>query len=301
MAMIRMMNNRRRPSGAPASQGLFDRRKRVLATRRAAQIGAAEMEKYDAAVDIYRSGGCRLREIEHGAISRFKHPEPIVEAAPAQLLQLGAVDAASMTRGVFRGNGEFWTVGLEGSETFVRDRKGLHYIADLLRRPGVEVHALDLVTAGCGVLESAPSGACGLAGSTTRCRPIRDYLDRGNAGPMLDRQAKSEYLHRLAELREQLEAAEAQGDEQRARRVEEETQALQQELKRALDFFGRPRFAADITERARVNVTRNISLVIERIAQASPDLGRHLDASIKTGLFSCYRPDSSMQPIRWTL
>ena len=51
-------------------------------------------------------------------------------------------------------------------------------------------------------------------------------------------------------------------------------------------------------ERARVNVTRSVRAVLQRIAAHHPGLGVHLSATIKTGAFCCYRPDPRI-PIRW--
>src|ERR1700689_1994535 len=46
--------------------------------------------------------------------------------------------------GVFRKEGEYWTVGYGGNSFRLRDTKGLGYLAHLLRHPGAEFHVLDL-------------------------------------------------------------------------------------------------------------------------------------------------------------
>jgi hypothetical protein len=47
-------------------------------------------------------------------------------------------------KGVFRKEGEYWTVG-DGRKSFrLKDSKGLGYLAHLLRHPGAEFHVLDL-------------------------------------------------------------------------------------------------------------------------------------------------------------
>jgi hypothetical protein len=53
-----------------------------------------------------------------------------------------AVDHAK--RGVFRREGEYWTVGFAEQALRLKDSKGLGYLAHLLRHPGVEFHVLDL-------------------------------------------------------------------------------------------------------------------------------------------------------------
>ena len=51
-------------------------------------------------------------------------------------------------------------------------------------------------------------------------------------------------------------------------------------------------------ERARVNVARQISGVVKRIAEHHPALGRHLDTTIRTGALCSYTPDSRLTT-RW--
>src|SRR6202050_1131529 len=55
-----------------------------------------------------------------------------------------ATGSRSSVNGVFRKEGEYWTVGYGGKTFRLRDTKGLGYLAHLLRHPGVEFHVLDL-------------------------------------------------------------------------------------------------------------------------------------------------------------
>src|SRR6266851_3984201 len=50
----------------------------------------------------------------------------------------------STQKGVFRKEGEFWTVGVRGKALRLKDTKGLGYVAHLLRHPAAEFHVLDL-------------------------------------------------------------------------------------------------------------------------------------------------------------
>jgi hypothetical protein len=54
----------------------------------------------------------------------------------------------------------------------------------------------------------------------------------------------------------------------------------------------------DPTERARKAVTERIRTALERIGSAHPALGRHLENSIRTGIFCSYRPEA---PVDWKL
>src|SRR5262245_5191351 len=68
-------------------------------------------------------------------------PREIVESARA-----GSVpNSWSPTQRLFRKEGEYWTLGYAGHFCRVKDRQGLAYLAQLLRSPGTEFHALDLV------------------------------------------------------------------------------------------------------------------------------------------------------------
>jgi hypothetical protein len=48
-------------------------------------------------------------------------------------------------KGVFRKEGEYWTVGYGGKAFRLKDTKGIGYLAHLLRHPAAEFHVLDLV------------------------------------------------------------------------------------------------------------------------------------------------------------
>jgi tetratricopeptide (TPR) repeat protein len=178
----------------------------------------------------------------------------------------------------FRREGEYWTVVYESDAFRLRDSKGLSYLADLLAAPGREFHVLDLV---------------GAAGS--RNAPGRDddlsAGDVGDAGEILDPEAKAAYRSRLAELDETIEEARSWGDDERAARAIEERDALLGQLAGAVGLGGRDRKAASASERARVNVTRAIKSAVARIAEQSPALGKHLDATLRTGTFCSYTPD----------
>jgi len=113
----------------------------------------------------------------------------------------------------------------------------------------------------------------------------------GDAGEWLDEQAKASYWHRLAELREELQAAKSQGRIAQAEAAEREIEALVTELARATGLGGRNRRAASATERARQSVSRTIKSAVHKIARHLPELGDHLARSIQTGIYCCYRPD----------
>jgi hypothetical protein len=63
------------------------------------------------------------------------------------------------------------------------------------------------------------------------------------------------------------------------------------ELRRAVGLGGRDRPVGAGAERARVNVTRNLRRAVTAISANAPDLGAHLERSIRTGRLCSYTPE----------
>jgi hypothetical protein len=97
--------------------------------------------------------------------------------------------------GVFRRAGDWWWVGLTGEPFRVKDTKGMRYLAALLRHPGQELHVM-VLAADHGLGHPAP-GARAMADGDLRVG------DPGDAGEMLDAEARAAYRSRLAELRDE--------------------------------------------------------------------------------------------------
>jgi tetratricopeptide (TPR) repeat protein len=179
---------------------------------------------------------------------------------------------------VFRRNGDTWTLAFGGRSVPLRDAKGLRDLAVLLAAPGREVAATELVA---GVASATAAGLAALG-----------------ADPVLDDRARAAYRARLAQLDEELAAADRHHDIERSARLAAERDALIGELTRAAGLGGRRRHLGDVTERARTTVTARIRDVIGRIERVHPELGRHLRASIVTGARCAYRP---AETVRWSI
>ena len=134
---------------------------------------------------------------------------------------------------MFRLEGDYWSVVFDGRTVRIRDLKGMRYLARLLAEPGRELHVLDLVaaeTTRAGLTEPGPRGAA---------------ADLGDAGEMLDAQAKEAYRRRLAEIDEDIDDARASGDEVR------EAQADLNATSSSASCRARSASAAATDERAR--------------------------------------------------
>ena len=201
----------------------------------------------------------------------------------------GAVDEQPAAgSNVFRREGDYWSVIFEGQTVRVRDLRGVRYLARLLADPGHEYHVLDLAgaeTAGDSEIDGGP--ASNLPPS-----------DLGDAGEILDARARDAYRRRLAEIEDDIEQASEAADTDRAAQADAEREFLVRELGRAFGLGGRPRRAASASERARSGVTRAIRQAMSRIAEHHPQLGAHLERTIRTGTYCAYFPDPRV-PARW--
>jgi tetratricopeptide (TPR) repeat protein len=209
--------------------------------------------------------------------------------------------AHSAQKGVFRKEGEYWTVGIGGKAFRLKDTKGLGYVAHLLRHPGAEFHVLDLAggIASQREEEEGNQPAHGLPRGEEDLEKAGIHIGSlGDAGEMLDDQAKAAYRRRVAELREEFEEAKELGEVERAEQAEQEIDALTRELSRAVGLGGRNRRAASASEKARQTITKTIKAVVERIAQSDAALAEILSRCIRTGGFCSYQPDPDF-PIAW--
>ena len=251
---------------------------RVLLARAYAAEGdheAARLE-FAAARSCFESLGAKRDTAEVDELEGDAAPAPAIPAPS---------DGGS---GTFRREGEYWLVSYGDDSFRLKDTKGLQFLAELLRAPNKEFHALELVG---GSLATTPAPSVE-AGDVA--------VSSGDLGAVLDPAAKAAYKARYEELQATRDEAEGWGDDERAARAREEMDYLADELSRAVGLGGRDRKMGSDAERARVNVTRTVRAALERIQKHSPALGEHLAKSLHTGTFCSYRPDERAR-ISWDL
>jgi hypothetical protein len=120
----------------------------------------------------------------------------------------------------------------------------------------------------------------------------------GDAGPLLDDAARRAYQARIRELQQEADAARDAHDPGRAERAEAELDALVEQLSAAFGLGGRARTAGAPAERARSTVAWRVRAAIRAIGGVHPELGRHLENAVRTGVFCSYRPEAS---VAWEL
>jgi tetratricopeptide (TPR) repeat protein len=238
----------------------------VAAHRAAGAAPFTALAEHELAVVLRRRGEPeRADELLGHALrtARALGMTPLVERIEAAAPAAGRAPAAEARLEL---EGEFWIARFADREVRLRDRKGMGHLARLVEHPHRELSALELSGAG----PAAP----------------------GDAGELLDAEAKRAYRARVEELREQLDEAERWNDPERAERAAAELELVSAELSRAVGLGGRDRRAASAAERARVSVTRAIRSAIASIEEQHPDLGRHLADSVRTGTHCRYAPDA---------
>lgn len=203
----------------------------------------------------------------------------------------GAGAAATSPRtATFAREGRGWVVACGDKQARLADSKGLRYLAELVRHPGVERHALDLVDRVEGVAVGGPPHAAAAA-------PDRHRL--GDAGELVDATARTAYRHRIEALRAEIDDAMAMGAVERAESLQAELDELVGQLAQAFGLGGRSRRASSAAERARLNVTRALRSATAKISEALPEAGRLLDCRLRTGLYCAYEPDEN-DAVHWS-
>jgi tetratricopeptide (TPR) repeat protein len=203
-----------------------------------------------------------------------------VGVAVPKVIGRGALHTATLRR-----EDRGWVAVCDDTRVRLRGSKGLSYLAELLRRPGVERHVLDLVDRVEGVA------------------PAEDGVDRrrlGDAGELLDTRARSAYRHRIEALRGQIDEALAAGAEEHAESLQGELDGLVRLLAEAFGLGGRDRRASSAAERARLNVTRALRAATATLCEALPEAGTVLDRRLRTGRYCAYEPDDGDE-VRWVV
>jgi hypothetical protein len=247
----------------------------------AAELAYEQLEPYagQCAVEGILAGSWGSVAAHLGLLARYLGRAGDAEAHFARAAELDAAAGAALaarTRewagagqapddvALFRLDGEVWTLRYAGRTVRLRDSKGLRDLAVLLSRPGEQTHVSEL------------AGAAGL--------PAADV------GPVADRRALAAYRERLRRIDAELADAHAAS----AAALNREREALLAEVSAATGLGGRPRVAGSATERMRKAVTYRIRHAIARIADAHPELGRHLLVSVRTGTWCGYAPERSV-------
>jgi len=183
--------------------------------------------------------------------------------------------------------GGYWAVRHAGTVARLPDSLGLRYLGLLIRNPGRELPALDIIQlATAAPASTAPAGAAPSG-------PTQHPVTVTTADDILDARAVAKYRRRLAELDDDLAEAEQWNDTERASRARTERDFLLRKLASATGIRGRPRHLGSESERARVNVTRAIRSAIGKIRTHNPAAARISIKPSGTGTYCSYTAPGS--------
>jgi hypothetical protein len=178
----------------------------------------------------------------------------------------------------FRRDGAVWRLGYGGRVVHLPDAKGLRDLHLLLSRPGDDVPAVELLDPAAG--------------------PELVAARRMGGDPVLDEEARARYRRRLTELDEAIQQATELSDDRRAVALDQEREALLDELRAATGLAGRRRRLGDEAERARKTVTARIRDALRKLDGRHPELAAHLRGAVSTGATCRYAP---AEPVPWRL
>lgn len=182
-------------------------------------------------------------------------------ALPAQ--PITTVDRVSIESNIFSENNGLWTLSFATKQVQLPELKGFKDIARLLAAPNQAIHCTELMGA--------------------------KVVEKGEA--VFDEKAKKAYQQRILELQEALREAEAAQHQDQIQILQEEYDQLLDHLSKSLGVGGKTRKVADSIDKTRSAVTWRIRNAVKKIAEVHPQLGKHLEISIKTGVFCEYTPE----------
>lgn len=206
--------------------------------------------------------------------------------------QKRASERVSIKENEFVFEGAAWRLSFAGKSVQTTDRVGLFYISILLKNPGQWIDAVKLRSLrrnSASVIAAHPvddMGATKLFGSSRRPEP--DLL--------LDEKAKREILMRKQKLDEDYKSAVNSDDLERAAKIDEERQRIDDTLMKATRLRGKPREFSSDDSRARDSVGHAIRYAINQIRALHPSLADHLTSSIDFGFQLRYSPE---KPTFW--
>lgn len=174
--------------------------------------------------------------------------------------------------------GATWRIVFDDEVTTVNDGVGIQRISLLLSNPGKDLFCLDIL-------------------SQEGKNPLAKFNEFEDA--VIDKETESACEEKLREYEEELEDARACNDYGRIDKIEPQLEHIKEYLLKAKGYNGRTRKFGNDPEKARTRITNSIKRTIssEDIAKI-PELQRHLENSINTARFMCYRPE---REISWKI
>ena len=165
--------------------------------------------------------------------------------------------------------GGLWIFNFAGKSIQMAELKGFRDISILLKNPMQPIHCSELMGT--------------------------ELTEKGEE--VFDEKARKAYQTRILELQHELGQRELQYSEEMTD-LQEEYDQLLDHLTKSIGIGGKTRKISATVEKTRSAVTWRLRNAIRKIKNVHPALGRHLEISIKTGIFCQYAPE---QIVEWQL
>jgi len=192
-------------------------------------------------------------------------------------------------KNIFRNDGDKWTVAFNHSEPcYLKNIKGMSYIARLLDKPNESISALNLAN---------PKSDTKLMIQGKVAENEMVSSDSGEPQEMIDEDALYSYQKRLTDIKSELADAEKKNDQAKQVQLNKEKEGILNQLKNTTFKRKISKFSND-KEKARTAVTNAINRALNNIKKHNQPLYQHLDNSILCGSGFTYTPDKE---INWEL
>ena len=208
--------------------------------------------------------------------------------------------AVQQPQNLFIFEGAAWKLAFGGDAIQVKDMKGLHYIAALLRSPNQwfpaatlrgTVDSPDWIKEGR-VDDSVPGD------SDEEPSGHKPSQKSQHSDTLIDERTRLECAKKLRELKADCDAAVARDDLDAAAEIDARIEKIEQYLGTATGLAGRTREFSDANSKTAQAIARAIRYAIDKIKTENPQLAIHLTSSIELGLKLRYAPEI---PVDWLI
>ena len=183
---------------------------------------------------------------------------------------------------------------LSGKQTRIKDTKGCMYVRQLLANPKASYTATQLQAfADKPMLADEDYSSMSAEGLAEEGLTV----SASSADEVLDPKALKDYRQSLKTIDEQIKEAEKKGMTEKVSRLKQQKAGIEQFLQKNTNIQGESRKMPNESEKIRQAVRGAIATVSKNLNKELPGLGKHLQASIKTGHTCTYAPEQPL--LRW--
>jgi 7-cyano-7-deazaguanine synthase in queuosine biosynthesis len=232
--------------------------------------------------------GCLLRKVVGGSGAPVRQVEasdqPDASAIGTVRTSQTTNREDARTENIFAFGGDLWMVSYGGVARNMRPGVGMTRLAVLLREPGREFTAEEILL----IERGTPEGAISQR-AAERQGLLPELLDGG--GTKLDRRAARSYADVVRELLRELEAARDAGNAAREAAIQEKVDRIGREARSGTGLGGKLRPFASALGRNQDTVYQALHRILPRVARVHPELGRHLKPSVYLRTTFVYAPE----------